>query len=61
MGGLDAVIFTAGISEHNPWLVKRIARDLGSVVGKKTKFLVVPTNEELLIAKDTVDIIKHKS
>ncbi|HPM42380.1 MAG TPA: acetate kinase [Candidatus Omnitrophota bacterium] len=61
MGGLDAVIFTAGISEHNPWLVKRIARDLRSVVGKNTKFLVVPTNEELLIAKDTVNIIKRKS
>jgi len=61
MGGLDAVIFTAGIGEHNPWLLKKMAKELKNVVSKKTKFLVVPTNEELLIAKDTVEIIKGKS
>jgi len=58
MRGLDAVIFTAGIGEHNPWLVKRIKKDLNDVVNKKVKFLVVPTNEELLIARDTYEIIK---
>ena len=58
MRGLDAVIFTAGISEHHPWLVNRIRKDLKDVVGKKGKFLVVPTNEELLIARDTSEIIK---
>lgn len=58
MGGLDAVIFTAGIGENNPWLVKRIKKDLKNVVSKRVKFLVIPTNEELLIAKDTYSIIK---
>jgi len=58
MGGLDAVIFTAGISENNPWLVKRVAKELKRVVSGKVKFLVIPTNEELLIAKDTYSIIK---
>jgi len=58
MGGLDAVIFTAGISEHNPWLVRRITKDLKKVLPKKTRILVVPTNEELLIARDTYKIIK---
>ena len=58
MKGLDAIIFTAGIGEHNPWLVNRIKKDLKSVVNKKVKFLVIPTNEELLIARDTYEIIK---
>ena len=57
MKGLDAVIFTAGIGEHNPWLVNRIKRDLKKVVNG-AKFLVIPTNEELLIARDTYEIIK---
>ena len=59
MGGLDAVIFTAGISENNPWLIKRIERELKGVVLKKAEFLMIPTNEELLIAKDTYEIIKN--
>ncbi|MFA5147066.1 MAG: acetate kinase [Candidatus Omnitrophota bacterium] len=58
MGGLDAVIFTAGIGENNPWIRKRIAKDLANVVSGKTKFLTIPTNEELLIARDTYEIIK---
>jgi acetate kinase len=58
MKGLDAVIFTAGIGEHNPWLVNRIKKDLNGVVGKKVKFLTIPTNEDLLIARDTYEIIK---
>ncbi len=58
MKGLDAVVFTAGIGEHNPWLIGRIKRDLRSVVNKRVKFLVIPTNEELSIARDTYEIIK---
>jgi len=58
MKGLDAVVFTAGIGEHNPWLVSRIKKDLKSVVNKRVKFLVIPTNEELSIARDTYEIIK---
>lgn len=61
MGGLDAVIFTAGIGENCPWMVKRIAKDLKGVVPGRTRFLVIPTNEELLIAKDTYEIIKKGS
>ncbi|MBI5144264.1 MAG: acetate kinase, partial [Candidatus Omnitrophica bacterium] len=58
MSGLDAVVFTAGIGENHPWLVKRIAGDLKNVVPKGTNFLVIPTDEELLIAQDTYEIIK---
>jgi acetate kinase len=60
MGGLDAVVFTAGISEHNPWLVKRIKNELKGCIPSGAKFIVVPTNEELLIARDTFSIIKKK-
>jgi acetate kinase len=58
MGGLDAVIFTAGISENNPWLVGRVKAALKNVVPGKAAFMVIPTNEELLIARDTFNIIK---
>ena len=60
MGGLDAVVFTAGVGENNPWIAKRIAAELKEVVSRKTKFLTIPTNEELLIARDTYNIIKSR-
>jgi len=60
MGGLDAVVFTAGISENNPWLVNRIKKDLAACLPAGVRFIVVPTNEELLIARDTFGIIKRK-
>ena len=61
MGRLDAVIFTAGIGENNPWLVRRIAKEMKGVVPKGARFLTIPTNEELLIARDTHEIIKKGS
>ena len=61
MSGLDAVVFTAGIGENHPWLVKRIAKDLKGVVSRRARFLVIPTNEELLIAQDTYGIIKNNN
>ena len=60
MGGVDAVVLTAGIGENNPWLLKRIKKDLKGVVPAKAKFLVIPTNEELLIAQDTYEVIKTR-
>ncbi|MCX5686590.1 MAG: acetate kinase, partial [Candidatus Omnitrophica bacterium] len=61
MGGLDAVVFTAGVGENNPWLVNRIRKELKNVMPKKTKLLVIPTNEELLIARDTYRIIRRRN
>lgn len=61
MRGLDAVIFTAGIGENHPWLIRRIAKDLENVLSKRARFLAIPTNEELLIAKDAYEIIKCKA
>ncbi len=58
LGGLDAVIFTGGIGENCPWMIKRISGGLRGVVGNRVKFIAIPTNEELLIAKDTYRMIK---
>ena len=61
MRGLDAVIFTAGIGENSPWLVKRVKDDLKDIIPAQAKFIVVPTNEELLIARDTYEVITKRS
>lgn len=77
MGGLDAVVFTAGIGENNPGVRQRICSNLEfmgikidpeknkskgveidiSAEGAKVRTLVIPTNEELAIAKETIRLI----
>jgi len=54
MSGCDAVIFTGGIGENNQDLVEEICK---GVVLKDTKTLVIPTDEELMIARDTYRIV----
>ena len=78
MGGVDAIIFTAGVGENGPESREAILRGLeflgvecdterNKVRGKvreiskegcKVKAFVIPTNEELVIARDTVELIK---
>lgn len=80
MGGLDAIVFTAGIGEHTPQVRERVCKGLeflgvdfdfelnynvkrGEIVdlskkSAKVKTLLIPTNEELVIARETVRIIK---
>jgi len=79
LGGLDALIFTAGIGENSPYVRRAVCKILEGigicidenvnavrasnyldVTGKdsKAKVLVVPTNEELVIARDTIEIVK---
>ncbi|MBL7155853.1 MAG: acetate kinase [Candidatus Omnitrophica bacterium] len=60
MKGLDAVILTGGIGENMPELKRRLLGDLRPILGTKIKFLTIPTNEELLIARDTYRLIKTK-
>jgi len=76
MGGVDVVVFTAGIGE-NTWKVRKGACEglefLGITINpeknkacnkeaiisnddSKVKVMVIPTNEELMIAKDTTEI-----
>ena len=80
MGGLDAVVFTAGIGEHAPEVriraltnmeflgididaVKNDNQNVGdgmeiSTPESKVKLFVIPTNEELMIAEETLELIK---
>ncbi len=78
LGGVDAIIFTAGIGENAPLLRKMICERLAylgikindennnkrgeeieiSTSDSKVKVYVIPTNEELVIAEDTVSLIK---
>jgi len=73
-GGLDALVFTAGIGEHAPAIRERICRDaawLGIVLDpaanrsggprisaddSKVAVWVIPTNEELMIARHTLKV-----
>jgi acetate kinase len=75
LGGLDAVVLTAGIGENSRVLRERIcrgARWLGldldaaannageqriSTAGSRVAALVIPTNEELMIARHTRDLL----
>ena len=77
MGGLDVVVFTAGIGENMPKLrrevmanmeflgakidlekneVRGIIRDIATD-DSRVRILVIPTNEELVIARDTLEIV----
>ncbi|MGB2705677.1 MAG: acetate kinase [Candidatus Omnitrophota bacterium] len=59
MGGLDAVVFTGGIGENTPRIKKSLSKELRGTLGRKTKFLTIPTNEELLIARDTYKLVRR--
>ena len=48
LGGVDAICFTAGIGENSFFARKEI-----STPNSKVKVYVIPTNEELVIARDT--------
>ena len=81
MGGVDCIVFTAGVGENTPEVRTRACsglefmgikideeknhRKLGSpdwdgdisTDDSTVRVLVVPTNEELMIARETMDII----
>ncbi|MFT3781317.1 MAG: acetate kinase [Nibricoccus sp.] len=77
LGGCDALVFTAGIGENNPWLREAICAnlsDLGLVLdtnrnktaphetdlsanGSRTRVLVIPANEELVVARETARLV----
>jgi acetate kinase len=75
LGGLDAIVFTAGIGENQPELRRRICADAGwlgvqideaanargeqriSAPGSLVAAYVVPTDEELMIARHVVALL----
>jgi acetate kinase len=58
LGKADAVVFTAGIGENVPSIKDTLEKELAALMGEDTRFMVIGTNEELLIAKDTYELIK---
>lgn len=76
MGGVDAIIFTAGIGENSDVIREKVVQglefmgvyfdpDLNHIRGEEVyishphspvKLLVIPTNEEVMLARDTVRV-----
>jgi len=59
LGGLDALVFTAGIGENQASVRDSVCQGLFGCLSKKPKVLVIPTNEELMIARQTYKLIKR--
>ena len=75
MGGLDALVFTAGIGENSPEIRELVAQQLDwlgvkldaaanserqvdiSAADARVPTFVVPTNEEMMIAKHTMNVL----
>ncbi len=79
LGGVDAVVFSAGIGQNAPWLREAICKDLEflgieldsvkndvttgntettiSTGNCKTQVWVVPTDEEVVVAQQTVEVL----
>jgi acetate kinase len=75
LGGIDALVFTAGIGENAPEVRRRICDGMGhlglvldqpaneagapviSAAGSPASVRVIPTNEELMIARHTIACI----
>lgn len=79
MGGLDVIVFTAGIGENNCGLRARVMDGLEFLGAKldpeknetreeaiistddsTVKVVVIPTNEEIVIARDTLELVTDK-
>lgn len=81
MGGLDSIVFTAGIGENRSDLRAAVCEGLEafgiqldpaanaaandgereiSAPGSKVRVLVIPTNEERVVARETQRLIEHK-
>ncbi len=50
LGGADALCFTGGIGENSADVVNNVKRDMARIAKNKTRVLVIPTDEELMIA-----------
>jgi acetate kinase len=61
MKGCDALVFTAGIGENQKRIRQIICQGLFLHLEKAPKILVIPTNEELMIARQTFELIKRNT
>ena len=81
LGGLDALVFTAGIGENSAMIRQRVCQDAGwlgvvldedaneapasgvrciSQPGSRVAVWVMPTNEELMIARHTQALLQGR-
>jgi acetate kinase len=60
MSGCDALIFTGGIGENQKNIRQGIVKDIFNHPKKKPRIIVIPTNEELMIAKQAYQLINGK-
>jgi len=58
MSGCDVLVFTAGIGENQKGIRDRICRNLFSYLKKKPRILIIPTDEELMIARQSYHLLK---
>jgi len=58
MGGCDALVFTGGIGENQKRVRGQILEGLFSYLKEKPEILVIPTDEELMIAREAYNLIK---
>lgn len=60
LSGADAIVFTGGVGENNPDIIKKALACMRPFLKQaKTKILIIPTNEELLIARKTFELVKR--
>lgn len=59
LGGADAIVFTGGIGENRAEIRERVLARLNGLGGFQP--LVIPTNEELLIARDTARLLSGRA
>ncbi len=77
LGGCDALVFTAGIGENNPWLREAVCAGLAGLglrlnlsanaveppetnlaaADSATRVLVIPANEELVVAREAARLL----
>jgi acetate kinase len=60
MSGCDALVFTAGIGENQKRIRRLICSGVFSHLKKKPRVLVIPTDEELMIARQTYQLMKGR-
>ncbi len=81
LGGCDALVFTAGIGENNPWLREAVCAGLSGLgleldpaanranppetnlatAASATRVLVIPANEELVVARESARLLAARS
>lgn len=80
LGGVDLIVFSAGIGENNAWIRKSVSENFAfmgvkindevneasngkealiSAPDSKIKVALIPTEEEMMIARDTMNIVNN--